>query len=96
MSISLVPMWFSAWCQSLGSAVKATGVALMLQKGPRQSLKKDSETFLFLNLGDLAKPTSAALVVLDFFLKQHAVLIVSEDHFSRPLSVVSSVSYLSE
>ena len=45
---------------------------------------KDSETFLFLNLGGLAKPTSAALVVLDFFLEQHAVLIVSEDHSSLP------------
>lgn len=60
-----------------------------------EGLIKDSETFLFLNLGDLAKPTPPALVVLDFFLKQHTVLIVSKDHFSRPLSVVSSVSYLS-
>ena len=41
------------------------------------------------------KSSATALVIPDFFLKQHAVLIVSEDHFSRPLSVVSSVSYLS-
>lgn len=39
--------------------------------------------------------SATALVVLNFFLEQHAVLIVSEDHSSRPISVVSSVSYLS-
>ena len=43
---------------------------------------KDSETFLFLNLGDLAKPTSTALVVPDFFLEQYAVVIVAENHIT--------------
>ncbi|WP_322199597.1 hypothetical protein [Acutalibacter intestini] len=67
----------------------------MLQKSRGNPQKmNDSETGIFLNLdlGDLAKPTSTALVVLDFFLKQHAVLIVSEDHpygpFPHPLLVL--------